>query len=48
MRKLSHNSITLLVLGCISVAIERPFIPADWEYDLNVSEPNYRMQTHAI
>lgn len=38
MRKLSHNSITLLVLGCISVAIERPFIPADWEYDLEVSQ----------
>jgi hypothetical protein len=35
-RKLSHNSITLLVLGCISVAIERPFIPADWGYDMEV------------
>lgn len=37
MRKLSHTSITLLLLGCISVAIERPFIPEDWEYDLHVS-----------
>lgn len=36
-RKLSHTSITLLLLGCISVAIERPFIPEDWEYDLHVS-----------
>jgi hypothetical protein len=25
------------VLGCISVSIERPFIPEDWEYDLHVS-----------
>ena len=38
MRKLSHTSITLLLLGCISVAIERPFIPEDWEYDLHVRE----------
>jgi hypothetical protein len=36
-RKLSHTNITLLVLGCISVSIERPFIPDDWEYDLHVS-----------
>lgn len=37
MRKLSHNSITLLVAGCVSVAIERAFIPQDWEYNQHVS-----------
>jgi len=36
--KLSHNAITLTVLGCISVAIERQHIPPDWEYDLSVSQ----------
>ena len=36
-RKVSPNSITLLVLGCISVAIERANIPSNWEYDLHVS-----------